>query len=430
MIIKIFRLKTNRIKRVFFYVLIILCIVPSVSFSLSFEEIQRKVNELNQKLQEYEARKKELNEKILEKKYQTKTLQNEIDYLSYNINKLENDIEILGLNIEQKTLEIEQKNIFIEDTNKKIKTTISQIEKILNQLNEFKRPIIYFIFTSISISEFTNKIDQFSKINNALILNAQYLKTLKDNLRNEKKELEFIKSDLTDLRLEKEAKKVALFLQKQQQATILQQTKGEEKKYQSLLSGVEKERIRIMNEIVRYEEEAKRLRNFKFYSATRVRPPEGTKLFRFPVDGAILTQRYGSTEFSRKGYYGGAIHNGIDIASDFGSKVYAAAEGKVVGKNIVACPNFRDYGCQGGWGNWVAIEHPNKMVTLYAHLMQPSLLDIGQTVTVDSLLGYQGSSGNSTATHLHFSVYTEFFITDKGWPGYNTEGTVNPMWYL
>ncbi len=403
---------------------------PIVCFGLTLEEIQNKIGELNQKLQGYEVRRKELSEKILEKKYQAKNLQNEIEYLNYNINKLENDIEILELNIEQKALEIERKNIFIEDTAKKIKNTTFLIEKILNQLNDFKKPLIYFIFSSISLSEFTNKIDQFTKINSALILNARYLKSLKDNLRSEKLALETAKYELSNFKSEKESKKFALSLQKQQQAIILQQTKGEEKRYQSLLSEVEKERIKIMNEIVRYEEETKRLRNFKFYSVTNIRPPQGTKLFRYPIDGAVLTQRYGSTEFSRKGYYGGAIHNGIDIAGDFGTKVYAAAEGKVIGKNSTACPNFKDYGCQGGWGNWVAIEHANKMVTLYAHLMQPSSLEIGSMVTVDSVVGYQGSSGNSTAPHLHFSVYTEFYITDKRWPGYNPEGTVNPLWYL
>lgn len=420
----------NYLQRLFLSVLIIFFINPVISFSLTSEEIQRKIYELNQKLQEYEVKKAELSQKIIEKKYQAKTLQNEIDYLNYNINKLENDIEIIELNIEQKSLEIEQKNIFIEDTAKKIKITISQIEKILNQLNEFRRPLVYFIFTSMSISEFTNKIDQFSKINNALIVNAKYLKSLKDNLKQEKKELEVIKGQLSGLRSEKEIKKIALFLQKQQQTVILQQTKGEEKKYQNILNEIERERIKIMNEIVSYEEEVKRLKNFKFYSTTNVRPPEGTKLFKWPVEGAILTQRYGLTEFSRKGYYGGAIHNGIDIAGDFGAKVYAAGDGKIIGKNTSACPNFKDYGCEGGWGNWIAIEHPNKIVTLYAHLMQPSHLSIGDLVNTDSVIGYQGSSGNSTATHLHFSVYTEFFITERGWPGYNPSGTINPMWYF
>ncbi|MBX4215506.1 peptidoglycan DD-metalloendopeptidase family protein [Candidatus Parcubacteria bacterium] len=97
------------------------------------------------------------------------------------------------------------------------------------------------------------------------------------------------------------------------------------------------------------------------------------------------------------GYRSQGLHgyNGVDLAAPLGSAVLAAAAGNV----IVA----RSGGWNGGYGNYVVIEHENGTQTLYAHLLRLNV-SAGATVARGELIGALGSTGKSTGPHLHFEV--------------------------
>lgn len=102
-----------------------------------------------------------------------------------------------------------------------------------------------------------------------------------------------------------------------------------------------------------------------------------------PVPSGIITQR---------------LHgwNGIDIGAARGTPIYAAAEGTV----IIA----RGGGAwNGGYGNYVVITHNNGTQTLYSHL-RSTAVSSGQSVSRGQTIGYVGSTGKVTGTHLHFEV--------------------------
>lgn len=87
-------------------------------------------------------------------------------------------------------------------------------------------------------------------------------------------------------------------------------------------------------------------------------------------------------------------YNGIDVAAPAGTPIYAAAGGTIV----VA----RGSGYNGGYGNYIVIDHGGGVQTLYAHMS--SLAVSGGSVGKGSLIGYVGSTGRSTGNHLHFEV--------------------------
>jgi murein DD-endopeptidase MepM/ murein hydrolase activator NlpD len=89
-------------------------------------------------------------------------------------------------------------------------------------------------------------------------------------------------------------------------------------------------------------------------------------------------------------------HNGIDIGGAVGSGVFAAAGGTV----IVA---RADGGWNGGYGNYVVVDHGGGVQTLYAHLSSVSV-SVGQSVAQGQVVGGLGSTGKSTGPHLHFEV--------------------------
>ncbi len=104
--------------------------------------------------------------------------------------------------------------------------------------------------------------------------------------------------------------------------------------------------------------------------------------FTRPIVGGIKTQ----------GLHG---HNGVDLASSYGTPILAAASGQV----IIA----RTGGWNGGYGNYIVISHNNGMQTLYGHLSAVKVT-LGQQVTKGQVIGAMGSTGESTGTHLHFEV--------------------------
>jgi murein DD-endopeptidase MepM/ murein hydrolase activator NlpD len=88
------------------------------------------------------------------------------------------------------------------------------------------------------------------------------------------------------------------------------------------------------------------------------------------------------------------MHDGADLVAPTGTSVYAASDGVVIG----AAPN-------GGYGNWIRIDHQGKLATVYGHLSSfaPGIQE-GVRVSQGELIGFVGNTGRSTGSHLHFEI--------------------------
>ena len=105
-------------------------------------------------------------------------------------------------------------------------------------------------------------------------------------------------------------------------------------------------------------------------------------------------------------YRSGSFHNALDISiHPEGSPIYASRDGVVV-ETEKECENVGYYRnqCGGTYGNHVIIEHNNGYYTMYAHMLQNVVVNEGDFVRRGQIIGYMGSSGSSTGTHLHFGV--------------------------
>lgn len=88
-------------------------------------------------------------------------------------------------------------------------------------------------------------------------------------------------------------------------------------------------------------------------------------------------------------------YNAVDLASKCGSPAYAAAGGTVL--------KAKNYGWNGGAGNYITILHSNGAITVYDHLQSISV-SVGSQVSQGQIIGLTGTTGNSTGCHLHFEV--------------------------
>jgi murein DD-endopeptidase MepM/ murein hydrolase activator NlpD len=87
-----------------------------------------------------------------------------------------------------------------------------------------------------------------------------------------------------------------------------------------------------------------------------------------------------------------AFHRGMDIANRPNTPVYATANGTVTHAKY-----------NGGHGKQVAINHRNGIVTTYSHLRK-YVIEAGEQVEKGQLIGYMGTTGRSTGTHLHYEI--------------------------
>jgi murein DD-endopeptidase MepM/ murein hydrolase activator NlpD len=116
-------------------------------------------------------------------------------------------------------------------------------------------------------------------------------------------------------------------------------------------------------------------------------------LTRRPLEG-------GGTLRSRFGYrihpifHTRKLHTGVDLAARSGTPIYAAGDGVI-----------KYYKWQSGYGNKVEIQHVNGYETAYGHMSRyVDGLEVGSHVRQGQIIGYVGSTGQSTGPHLHFEI--------------------------
>jgi murein DD-endopeptidase MepM/ murein hydrolase activator NlpD len=90
----------------------------------------------------------------------------------------------------------------------------------------------------------------------------------------------------------------------------------------------------------------------------------------------------------------GSFHKGVDITAPTGTTVRTTADGIVVQAEMVA----------GGYGRLVIVDHGGGLQTYYAHLSKISV-HAGQELHRGDIVGLVGSSGRTTASHLHYEVH-------------------------
>jgi len=94
------------------------------------------------------------------------------------------------------------------------------------------------------------------------------------------------------------------------------------------------------------------------------------------------------------------FHPGLDISADYGQPVVATGDATVG----AAAPN-------GAYGNMVVLDHGFGIVTKYGHLSRMAVKP-GQTVHRGDVIGYVGSTGRSTGSHLHYEIWMNGRLTD------------------
>lgn len=117
------------------------------------------------------------------------------------------------------------------------------------------------------------------------------------------------------------------------------------------------------------------------------------------------------------GEYGprwGRMHWGFDFGSGGVTEdtpIHVCGNGRVLQRVV----NHK------GWGNYVVIDHGNNLYTLYAHMVRPAPVSVGQAVAKWDIIGNVGNTGASQGNHLHWETY-------EG--GLRQEQAINPRTWM
>ena len=129
----------------------------------------------------------------------------------------------------------------------------------------------------------------------------------------------------------------------------------------------------------------------------------GISIFQWPLPQSYtITSWFGYREDPFTGEI--AYHSGTDIAAPEGTPILAAADGTVTIANAID-----SWG--GGYGYHIKVKHNDTYDTLYAHCSS-ICVTVGQEVKQGEVIGYVGTTGNSTGNHLHFEVWQNGERTD------------------
>lgn len=253
-----------------------------------------------------------------------------------------------------------------------------------------------------------------------VVLNSENVEDLLTNIGMVQKILESDQNLLRKLQQDyKELKKIKRSLQKDQEELEAQEANLEEQKIN--LEAQEAETEELKN---RFQEEADKLKAMEDQLQAEALELAADAAAKQAAAEAMILDNGGTVEVSTGAFawptqsnwyitsnygwricpfHGREFHNGVDVvlkSGTYGSPVYAIQDG------IVTRASW-----YGGYGNCVTIAHGGGYTSLYGHLKGYNCSN-GQYVKKGMVIGYIGSTGNSTGPHLHFTVFKNGSMTN------------------
>lgn len=355
-------------------------------------DIDRKKSEkaaLSKKIQEQQTLMNALKDEQADALKQKEALDQQQDMKIQEINLVKDELEMYRQMILEKE---EEARIAQENADEQLEIYKTHIRSMEEQ--GISNMYLQMLFSSDSMTDLLTRVDMVGEI-------MEYDKRVHDNYVAAKAAALTAKQEYEAAAAELEIKEVEL-------QTEIDRLEGE-------LNTLQVELDRLRNDIDGYSAVIKQ------YAADEARidaeikkmakeleeqrkPPNSTGSYIWPTPSCkYVTSGYGNRTISLYGYE--RFHAGIDIGAGMGSAIVAADGGTVIVSSY-----------DGGYGNYIMINHGDGRVTLYGH-MSSRAVSAGSAVTKGQVIGYVGSTGNSTGPHLHFEVRVN-------------GGTVNPLQYF
>ena len=391
------------------------CLLLSVSVypataATSMSSLQNKLDKLSQSIVQHKkelsnAKKKEQAAKALESELKEKVtvVQSQISVLKGQIAEVQNSIGLKEQEIAAKEQQITEKEAEIADQWGDFKQHMAAMQELRDGGSVAMLSAVNDLYELLTF----NEVMQDISIKDTEIL---------DNMKNAKEALESDKLTLESQRSELQSKKADLDAQNSQMRA--KQNELNSSVAAAQMSAAEAQQAQkdaqaaIESDEMNYEAVKKQIQKL-IAAAAASKPTLSFTGFICPLKSySRISSEYGWRKNPVTGV--NKLHAGTDFAAPGGTPIYAAASGYV---QVAGWSS-------GGYGNYVVIYHGkmtdgNAYSTLYGH-MRSVATSAGKYVNQGDLIGYVGSTGNSTGNHLHLEV----------WKGGSKANAVNPRGYI
>ena len=372
--------------------------------------LQNKLDKLSQSIVQHKkelsnAKKKEQAAKALESELKEKVtvVQSQISVLKGQIAEVQNSIGLKEQEIAAKEQQITEKEAEIADQWGDFKQHMAAMQELRDGGSVAMLSAVNDLYELLTF----NEVMQDISIKDTEIL---------DNMKNAKEALESDKLTLESQRSELQSKKADLDAQNSQMRA--KQNELNSSVAAAQMSAAEAQQAQkdaqaaIESDEMNYEAVKKQIQKM-IAAAAASKPTLSFTGFICPLKSySRISSEYGWRKNPVTGV--NKLHAGIDLAAPGGTPIYAAASGYV---QVAGWSS-------GGYGNYVIIYHGkmsdgNQYSTLYGH-MRSVATSAGKYVQQGEIIGYVGSTGNSTGNHLHLEV----------WKGGSKANAVNPRGYI
>ena len=391
------------------------CLLLSVSVypataATSMSSLQNKLDKLSQSIVQHKkelsnAKKKEQAAKALESELKEKVtvVQSQISVLKGQIAEVQNSIGLKEQEIAVKEQQITEKEAEIADQWGDFKQHMAAMQELRDGGSVAMLSAVNDLYELLTF----NEVMQDISIKDTEIL---------DNMKNAKEALESDKLTLESQRSELQSKKADLDAQNSQMRA--KQNELNSSVAAAQMSAAEAQQAQkdaqaaIESDEMNYEAVKKQIQKM-IAAAAASKPTLSFTGFICPLKSYTrISSEYGWRKNPVTGV--NKLHAGTDFAAPGGTPIYAAASGYV---QVAGWSS-------GGYGNYVIIYHGkmsdgNQYSTLYGH-MRSVATSAGKYVQQGEIIGYVGSTGNSTGNHLHLEV----------WKGGSKANAVNPRGYI
>lgn len=364
-------------------------------FSASSSAIAAKdINTLKGEMQSRSEELKKMQREIDEKQGELSEQEKKKTSLDLQITALMEDIDSTEALVDKKQAQIDEASAKIDELSGKIEENKEQLKERLRVMYEYgTTSYLDIILEAKGLSDLFTRVSVVKDI-------IEHDNTLINQYVSSKNEVEQAKSELVEEKKEQEEslallsnKKSALQTAKNEREAVIAELEGDIEEMKRREEQQEKDYNAIQAELnaALKAEEAKKTAAKKSGTNTANTASYSGGIFAWPsATSTRITSKYGYRNHPITGTY--KLHRGVDIGASAGTDVLAAEAGTVL-----------TAGWSNSYGNYVTISHGNGYVTLYAHNSK-LLVSKGDTVTRGQAIAKVGSTGSSTAPHIHFEV--------------------------
>ena len=374
--------------------------VPTASASKE-SEYKQKLSDLAEKEAEYQKQLDEAESDISDKEAYSDTLVGQIETLNEEISVYSSQISALNDDIADKQAVIDKANADVADQMKMLRKRLVAIYEA-GETSDLE-----IILGAKDFSDFLDKVELVRTLTESDKKLINKIQKRLDKVSGEQQQLVDDRAELEESEEQLETKQEKLNTLLAENKAVLAELYQAKSDAKSLLADAQAEEDEIQSQLDAYyaAQNAKKNKSSGGSGGSGGSGSSDTPInisgsgYTWPTPGCYAV---GSPFGEDRGY----SHKGIDILAGMGDTIVAAESGTVIASNNTCTHNWGkdgSCGCGGGFGNYVMIDHGNGYSTTYGH-MTSTAVSTGQTVSKGQVIGYVGSTGWSSGTHLHYET--------------------------